>query len=388
MEAIKLVSRRNFLKGSAVVGGLLAAGGFWRAIDAGVFNSGEGLAYSAWNTSAQGMEEIVRAATLAANSHNTQPWRFDIGDTYIHIFADKARNIGTADPFLREMHASLGCALENLVIAAAAKGYSSEIEYFPDSSQKNHIAKVNLSEGKTVRSELYDAIPKRHMNRAPYDTERTVSKDMLQFLHKLNEEKEEVKLFLFDSSSDKKMISEAMFEATEAFIADQDQVNDDAKWMRQTWDAIEAHKDGITLDAQGLSPFMRVVAKMLPPLSVEQNNAFWLKTVKEKQLPTAAAFGFIAVRDLNNYEQVIKAGQLWQRIHLFGTAKGLALQVLNQLSERRDREISLGIETKIGKKLNGIINDSNWQSVIQFRLGYPTLQGLPSPRRPVSEVVI
>ncbi|YAR62987.1 hypothetical protein ACUIAK_06300 [Bacillus cytotoxicus] len=68
--------------------------------------------------------------------------------------------------------------------------------------------------------------------------------------------------------------------------------------------------------------------------------------------------------------------------------KGLALQVLNQLSERRDREISLGIETKIGKKLNGIINDPNWQSVIQFRLGYPTLQGLPSPRRPVSEVVI
>ncbi|AWC62277.1 twin-arginine translocation signal domain-containing protein [Bacillus cytotoxicus] len=41
MEAIKLVSRRNFLKGSAVVGGLLAAGGFWRAIDAGVFNSGK-----------------------------------------------------------------------------------------------------------------------------------------------------------------------------------------------------------------------------------------------------------------------------------------------------------------------------------------------------------
>ena len=53
---------------------------------------------------------------LAANPHNTQPWLFKIADTRIDVYADRARNLGSFDPFLREMHIGLACAVENMVL--------------------------------------------------------------------------------------------------------------------------------------------------------------------------------------------------------------------------------------------------------------------------------
>ena len=46
-----LFSRRNFIKGSTILGSLAVAGGFWRGIDSGVFSTSEGPAYTAWENS-------------------------------------------------------------------------------------------------------------------------------------------------------------------------------------------------------------------------------------------------------------------------------------------------------------------------------------------------
>ncbi len=113
------ISRRTFLKGAGGVA-LAAAvgGGIWRAADQGVFSTGEGLAYAAWDYSHEspgGPLNLVRAAILASSAHNTQPWRFRIGPGRIDLFADLNRNLGTFDPLRRELYISLGCALENLL---------------------------------------------------------------------------------------------------------------------------------------------------------------------------------------------------------------------------------------------------------------------------------
>ena len=171
-------------------------------------------------------------------------------------------------------------------------------------------------------------------------------------------------------------------------MSDKEQIKVDPKWIRQSWQDIEKYKDGITTDAQGLSTLTRIIAKMMPPMSLKQNNEFWLKTLKEKHVGTAAAFGFIAVPELANDQQVVKAGQLWQRLHLWATAKGLGMQIMNQLSERRDRELSLNLTPRFGDKLREILKTSDAHSIIQFRIGYPTLEALPSPRRTVSDVVV
>ncbi|MFZ5880419.1 MAG: hypothetical protein ACOY0R_13700 [Chloroflexota bacterium] len=82
-------------------------------------------------------------------------------------------------------------------------------------------------------------------------------------------------------------------------------------------------------------------------------------------IPTAAAFG----------------------IHLWGTTQCLAMQPLNQMCERADREAQLGSEPVFGKAIADLIGDHTWHGIMPFRIGYPTVEAWPSPRRGLENVL-
>jgi hypothetical protein len=126
------VGRRRFLELMGLGAGTLAvagAGGLtWRAVAAGVYAAGTGPAYAAWdqwNPPGRAAWNLVRAGVLAASAHNTQPWLFRVGRDRIDLYADLARGPGAMDPLRREMHLSLGCALENVVLAGPWPGGAS-----------------------------------------------------------------------------------------------------------------------------------------------------------------------------------------------------------------------------------------------------------------------
>jgi hypothetical protein len=127
--------RRSFLKGAGVVTVVVVGGGVWWAYDQGVFSVGEGPAYEPWKDwrkdSNDGSLALVRAAILAASPHNTQPWLFKVTNSSIELYIDTQRNVGALDPYLREEHIGMGCALENLMLAAAANGYSATVTLIP-----------------------------------------------------------------------------------------------------------------------------------------------------------------------------------------------------------------------------------------------------------------
>ena len=155
----KKVSRRKVLAlagtGTLV---LVAGGGVWRAADQGVFSTGQGPAYQPWDewrTPTRGPLNLVRAAILAANPHNSQPWLFHVTQTQIDLFSDRRRNLGTVDPFFIEMHIGLGCALENLLLAAGANGYTTHVTLSPDASDETLVARIGLTPGSAPVSALY-----------------------------------------------------------------------------------------------------------------------------------------------------------------------------------------------------------------------------------------
>jgi hypothetical protein len=78
----------------------------------------------------------------------------------------------------------------------------------------------------------------------------------------------------------------------------------------------------------------------------------------------------------------------YQRMQLWATSNGLAMQSMNQVTERADREVSIGIEQRFGSALRELIANPNWQALFTFRIGYPTIEALSSPRRSVQEVVL
>jgi hypothetical protein len=75
-------------------------------------------------------------------------------------------------------------------------------------------------------------------------------------------------------------------------------------------------------------------------------------------------------------------------MHLWATSNGIAIQPMNQITERADREVSLGINQSFVDSLRKPIADPTWQALMTFRIGYPTVDALSSPRRSLQEVVV
>jgi hypothetical protein len=330
----------------------------------------------------------VRAAILAANPHNSQPWRFHILPASIDLYADRSRNIGSIDPLLREMHIGLGCALENLILAASAQGFGHELALFPSPGEVAHVARLHLEAGSGPKgiSPLYAAIPHRHTNRAAYDTARPLDPSVFSEMQSLGKDLPSVSVRWFAGADSRRHVGELVVQATEAIISDRQQSQDSAAWFRASWQEIQQKRDGLTVDAQALPGWMRAAAKVLPPISQAQSERIWLKSTREVQVATALAFGMLLVRDAADNSNRVQSGRLWQRMHLWAETKGIAMQPLNQMPERADRERSLGIEPRFGSALKELAGDPSWEAVMPFRLGYPMVAALASPRRSVDEV--
>jgi hypothetical protein len=386
------VDRRRFLGAVGLGGATLAVGGVSgltvRAIGQDVLTPGRGGAYAAWRQwsgrERDGLLGLVRAAVLAANGHNTQPWLFVIERDRIDVFADARRGEGALDPLGRELHLSLGCALENLVLAGPAHGREARVTLVPDPANPTHTAQVTLTSTAREASTLYLAIPDRHTNRYPYDPSRNVDTGELRDIARLNDDAD-LDVVCFTTRDEKASFGDLTIEATRAATADPAVTAVDHAWFRQSGAAVEGHKDGLTIDGAGLPDATVAAAKLLPAISPAQQDEGFLSATRDRQVPTAAAFGIICGRTPTSPAQQLAAGRLWQRLHLHTTTRRLAVQPMNQAVERADRERATGLAPQFADALAQLL-PHDVTPLMPFRIGYSTHHGRPSPRRPAEEV--
>lgn len=199
------------------------------------------------------------------------------------------------------------------------------------------------------------------------------------------------------SPAEKDALGRLLVEGAQAVTADVDQSLDGYTWFRSTADQIAVHQDGLTLDAQGLSPVVLAAAKLLPATTREAGDAFCVDQTRTVHTRTAAAYGFVLVDDPLDPVQQLLGGRLLQRVHLAATASGLVLQHMNQVTERIDRDRSLGRGQVFEPRLRALAaraarpgptqRRSAGQVLVTFRLGYPVRAALRSPRRPFRDVL-
>jgi hypothetical protein len=162
-------------------------------------------------------------------------------------------------------------------------------------------------------------------------------------------------------------------------------ISDSDRWFRASSAEIDAHRDGPTLDAAGLS-FLTLMLARLFPVSAETSHKAWMDQTRDVQVASAPAVGLIAVRDRYDRVSAIAAGRVWQRLHLSATALGMAMQPLNQPIEMIDRERQAGLGAAWAARVARLTGD-DWQATFSFRAGFASQTAPASPRRRLEDVL-
>ncbi|MQA30780.1 MAG: hypothetical protein GEU82_13255 [Luteitalea sp.] len=309
----------------------------------------------------------------------------------ITVYADRSRHLGSFDPFRREMHLGLGCAIENLVLAARAFGIATDVQVadgrfgVSPGPQPAIAARIALGADPPFRDPLFDAIPRRRTHRGPY-RDRPIAPERLRGLADLVASPTLRVVFLADAVARSEM-GALIVEATERIIADPDMSLDSFRWIRTGSRDVLTQRDGVTIDAAGTSRLKTVAAKMLPNPDAATIDRIWLDATRATHTATAPVFGMILVPERLDMANAIAAGRAWQRLHLAATAQGLAAQPLNQPVEVIDRNQMLGRQDEFGSALAIFARESGWEPTFVFRLGYAEREAPHSPRRLLEDVV-
>lgn len=118
--------------------------------------------------------ELVRCATLAPSSQNTQCWKFALEKDAITILPDLTRRCPAVDPDDHHLYVSLGCAAENLIQAARAHGLCGEAEF----DEARSAVRIALSPVAAEVTDLFNAIASRQSTRAEYDGKPIAAGDL------------------------------------------------------------------------------------------------------------------------------------------------------------------------------------------------------------------
>lgn len=304
---------------------------------------------------------LVRYAVLAPSSHNSQPWRFRIDGGRIDLFADLSRWLRVADPDRRELYVTLGCALENLLIAIEHFRLPYEIRYFPDPGNQDHVASISIAErGTPVQTrppDLFDAITVRRTNHKVYDTRPIAGEDLTLLRACLMEP--DITIYLTDDPAVRSCVDELVIRADALLFANPEFREELGYWIGQ--------------GAFGTPWLFAKLARFaVTYLDLGRQTA----RKDEELLMSSPVFGVIC-SDIEGPESWVRAGHAFERLYLQTTNLGISLQPMSQLMEVPD----------VRHELADLLPGSRLLPQQPFRLGYAEPESGHTPRRSIEEVV-
>jgi nitroreductase len=305
---------------------------------------------------------LLRYAILAPSTRNTQPWKFGVSDDSIRLFVDTTHWLRVADADQREMYLSLGCALENLILAADHFNYITHVHYGSSPLNPELAATVHFvadaAHAPSRFSCLFQSISRRCTQHGTFNA-KPVPREAQQQIQDCSTI-DPVHLYLTEE--------EAIRRKVDGLIARADAL----EFANPDFRAELAHLIG--QGVFGTSWLLSVIGEMaISYLNLGQSFA-----KKDHELLMSSPILGLICTPQNDREAQIKAGRVFQRVCLMAHHLGLLVHPMSQIVQIPE----------IRSELAGLVPHSDLYPMQPFRLGYGEPPRHHTPRRPLEEVLM
>jgi hypothetical protein len=311
--------------------------------------------------------ELVRCATRAPSSHNTQCWTFALAPDAVTILPDLSRRCPVVDPDDHHLFVSLGCAAENLVQAARAHGLRGEPEFDP-ARGAIRIALVRASAEATA---LYHAIPSRQSTRGDYDGQPLAPDDRVRLADAARSDR--VRLMLLTDRPAIENVLEFVVSGNTIQMADPAFVDELRRWIRFNGADAVRLGDGLYSGSSGNPEVPAWLGRLMfgfffTPKAENDKYARQLRS-------SAGVAVFAGERD--DPAHWVEVGRAFERFALQATALGLRTAHVNMPVEVASLRPAFAASIGLGGTRPDL--------VVRFGRG-PAMP--PSLRRPVRAVMV
>lgn len=305
------------------------------------------------NVSAQNADYLfmIENATKAPSGHNTQPWLFKICDSEIDIYPDFTKSLPVVDPDNRELFVSLGCAAENLCIAASYKGYRGNVSVTDDGVIKIKLSKDSLN----ISSSLFPQIAIRQTNRSIYNG-RIIHDDSIALLKNIDAEPCIGVHFFKNGTPEYQVISEMVYKGNSIQMNNKKFKEELQQWMRYNKKHQNETEDGLSYAVFGAPNIPRFIAKSIITGTINEKS----QNKNDRKRIESSSHYILLTTSKNTVEQWISLGRTLERILLKTTEMGISHAYLNQPNEVG------GLSLEMAQKLN----ISNEYPTVLLRIGY------------------
>ena len=332
--------------------------------------------YSAWTVATDAYDQatsndeklkhLLRLALLAPSANNSQPWKVHVEKDTIIIRPNPQRILPISDNNQRQLHISLGCLLEHLLIAADYYGYVPQVKILTEDSTTITVFIGEEQKSHGGDDHLVHSFFKRSTNRGKY--RGPVSESLLQ---RLKQDTAKPADIIFISESEQKQKLAKISVAATIFAMS------NPEFRKELSGYI---KSNITSSGVGIPVFGMFVPTLLSlfiPYIVKYINIGKKNAKRDLELLTThtpvIALLCTPTDDTDNW---IHSGRVYARIALLATREGLTTGMSTA-------SIQMG---SFFKELQEVVRTKDRPQAF-FRLGYPTKIPHHSPRLSLEEVL-
>jgi hypothetical protein len=309
---------------------------------------------------------LLQYAILAPSNRNSQPWLWRLNGRSAELYADRTRALPHLDPDNRELILSCGAALLQLRLAIAHFGLAAEVELLPDRAVPDLLAVIRLGREYSATPDeerLFAAIPLRHTNRQPF-AERDLPAALNAELQTAAE-REGAQLLLIEEVEARLQIIKLIARSIRAQGHDPRFVEETMNWYRPNRYRLPS--------ADGIPEYAASGGGLLSHYATDVGEA---QSRNDELLAWSAPLIAVLQTAQDTPRDWLAAGQSLTRVLLRAAADGVQASFFNSPIE---------VITMLPELQSILQRDGVPQAV--FRLGYPSYETGPTPRRAVSEVI-